>query len=29
MSHLHPLLRVFDHFVTEKFGGNESLDAII
>lgn len=29
MSHLDPLLRVFDHFVTEKLGGNKSLDAIV
>lgn len=29
MSHLDPLLRVFDHFVTEELGGNEPLDAII
>lgn len=28
-SHLDPLLRVFDHFVTEKLGGNEALDTII
>lgn len=29
MPHLNPLLRVFDHFVTKKFGGNKSLDAIV
>lgn len=29
MPHLDPLFRVFDHFVTEKLGGNESLDAVI
>lgn len=28
-SHLDPLFRVFDYFVTEELGGNESLDAII
>lgn len=27
--HLHSFLWVFDHFVTEKLCGNESLDAVI
>lgn len=29
MPHLDPLLRVFDHFVTEKLCGNETLNTII
>ncbi len=27
--HLDPLFRVFNHFVTQKLGGNEPLDAVI
>lgn len=29
MSHLHSLLRMFDIFVTEELGGDESLDSVI
>lgn len=29
MSHLNPLFRVLNHFVTEELCGNESLNTII
>lgn len=28
-AHLDPLFGMLDHFVTQKLGGNESLDTII
>lgn len=28
-THFDPLFRMFDHFVTQKLGGNESLDTVI